>query len=201
MTTTETLIKNCKNLANSLTNEDLTNFIVNENSRFNTERANDFLKWLENLNGSKDSLLLFKIRVALICSKLFYSYEFYKEIREDLSHYISIQKENARIESEKRFEEQKKAKFKEMLVKLYKGEITHDQIELAFNPNQRNFYTDYRATVKKVENKLQTKSHSLEKVLKVIEEDIERGYHNSIQMGEAIYREYQKRSNSHWFWY
>lgn len=201
MTTKENILTACKNLANCLTREELKNFICNEDYRFNEERAEAFLKWLENLEASRDQFLMFKIRVALICSWLFYSFDFKKDIRSDLEHYKALEQERTEEEAKKRLEEQEKTKFKENLIKFYKWEITEDQIEEIFNPIHRNFYTDYRATVKKIKNKLNTKSHSLEKVLKVIDEDIERWYHRSIQTGETVWKEYRSIANSHWFWY
>ena len=199
--TKEIILTACENLAESLTREELKNFICNENHRFNEERAENFLTRLWSFESSRDQLKMFKIRAALICSWIFYSFDFRSSIKEDLNNFIAIEKDKAEKEAQKRFEEQQKTKFKETLVKFYNGELTEDQIEEIFNTNHRNFYTEYRATIKKIKNKLKTKNHNIEKILKVIEEDIERGYFKSIQMWDIVYKQYREKANLHWFWY
>ena len=197
----ENIIKACEDLASTLTREDLINFIINTNSRYTEQRAEDFINWISSDNFSKDALIQFKIRAALICSWLFYSFDFRSDIENKLTHFIQIEKKKAEDLALERYNEQEKAKFREVLIKFYKWELTREQVEEIFNPNKRTWNTDYKATINKIENKLKTKSHTLEKVEKVINEDIERDYHKSIQLGEEMWKKYQKMTEAHGFGY
>lgn len=195
----ENIIRACENLASTITREDLINFICGTNSRYTPQRAEDFLKWLESKNFEKETLLQFRIKVALISSGLFYSFEFRSDIEDRLTHFIQIEKKKAEDLALERYNEQEKAKFRDILIKFYKWELTREQVEEIFNPNKRTRNTDYKATINKIENKLKTKSHTLEKVEKVIAEDIEREYHKSIQLGEEMFKEYRKMCDLHGF--
>lgn len=88
------------------------------------------------------------------------------------------------------------------MLDYYRGEKTYEDAkkEILGNHDEdsRRAKNDNQfKTLKKVKAKKETKSHTLDKIIKLVDEDIERGYGDRAELTEAQKERANKIENSH----
>ena len=210
MTTTlnQNTLEAIKNLVESVSRAELVEFIIGCDSSFTKTTAENFLDYLKAKSDSdykhdQERYAEFVLGVIWY-SFLYYGYDFEKVSRNMLESYKSRKQQQAKEEASEYRKQARRANFRHLMLDYYRNEKTYDETKKEMLG--KNDEDSWRArnnlgfkTLAKIQAKKQTKSHTLDKIIKLVDEDIERGYGDRAELTEAQKERANKIENSHWF--
>lgn len=197
-----------KSLIKSVTKEELIDFICSYSSSYTTATAESFLEYIKNKENTAEmyhKTEYTEFVLGVICSWLCEYWRNFEKIATDkLDNYKYRKEQQAKKDADKRRKEKRREKFKKRLIDYYLGRKTEEETrqEMLGNnaPDSRFAKNDLGfKTLAKVTAKLQTKSHSLEKIIKLIDEDIERWYGDRTDLNDEEKQRAEKIERSHGF--
>ena len=119
-----------------------------------------------------------------------------------LESYKSRKEQQAKEEASEYRKQARRSNFRHLMLEYYRDERTHDETKKEMLG--KNDEDSWRArnnlgfkTLAKIQAKKQTKSHNLQKIIKLIDEDLERGYGDRAELTEAQKDRANKIENSH----
>ena len=210
MTTTlnQNTLEAIKNLVESVSRAELVEFIIGCDSSYTKATAENFLDYLKAKSDSdykhdQERYAEFVLGVIWY-SFLYYGYDFEKVSRNQLECYKSRKEQQAKEEASEYRKQARRANFRHLMLDYYRNEKTYDETKKEILG--KNSEDSRRArnclefkTLAKIQAKKQTKSHTLDKIIKLVDEDIERGYGDRAELTEAQKERANKIENSHWF--
>ena len=197
-----------KNLVKSVSKSELIEFILNADSSYSTATAESFLEYLKNKETSGD--VFYKgyyfefVRGVLGYSMLNYGYDFRRIATEKMESYKSIKKDQAKKDAEKYREETRKANFEKVLIEFYLWKAEEKDVKMVIFWTETPYESQYkrndgRKTYNKILKKMETKSHDFNKIIKLINDDMARGYADYVKLTDEQEKHAERIAKSHWF--
>lgn len=197
-----------KNLISSVTKAELIDFICNCDHAYTKATAENFIEHLKSQKTSESKIDNWRydefVLGVIWYGVLYYGYDFEKVARQQLESYKSRKIHQAEEEAKEYRKDARQTNFRCMLIDFYKWRITEEDAKkmILWNHAEDSRWAkndNQMKTLSKVAAKKQTKSHTLEKVLKVIEEDIARGYGDWANITDEQQKHAQQIEKSHGF--
>lgn len=195
-----------KNLVKSVKKQELIDFICQSNSSYTTATAESFLDYIKQQQASQetfyktsyDEFVLAVISYGCVES----GYDFEKIATQKIGRYKQIRESQAKNDAEKYREEARKSNFQKLMVDFYLGRTTESEVKLAiFGKDEPSSWQykrhDERKTFQKIQKKMETKSHDLSKILKLIDDDLARGYARCFSLTDEQQKHAEKIEKSH----
>lgn len=204
----ETSKSSILDLVNNINKSELINFICECDNTYTTATAESFLENLKNKQNSEETrykTAYTEFVLAVISYGVcYYGFDFERIARDDLGNYKSVKISQAKEDEKKYRKEQSRQNFMTIMLDFYKWDITEEEAKV------RIFWTaepmawrlknsGERTTLNKIKNKLTTKSHNIHKIIKLVNEDIERWYWDYTTLTEEQKKTAEKIGNSHGF--
>lgn len=205
---TENTQELAKKLIESVSKQELIDFICQADSSFTTATAENFIDYIKQQQASgetwyKTSYNEFVLAVVSYgCLESAYNFE--KIATEKMERFKQTRESQAKKDAEKYREDARKSNFQKLMVDYYLGRKDENEVKTAIfgknEPSSRQYKRhDERKTFQKIQKKMETKSHDLSKILKLIDDDLARGYARCFSLTDEQVRTAEKIENSHGF--
>lgn len=195
-------------LIENISKKELIDFICKANSSYTTATAESFLDYTKQRQASQQTFYKteFDEFVLAVVGYWFLesAYDFEKIATQKLEYYKQTRESQAKEDAKKYRLEQGNENFRALMVDFYLWRKTEEDVKLAIfgktTPDARQYKRhNERKTFVKIQNKMKTKTHDLSKILKLIDEDIERDYAKYFTLTDEQKKRAEKIENSHWF--
>ena len=205
---TENTQELAKKLIESVSKKELIDFICKANSSFTTATAENFLDYTKQRQASGETFYKTEydefVLAVISYGCLESAYDFEKIATQKMEWFKQTRESQAKKDAENYRAEARKSNFRGLMVDFYLWRKNEQDVKLAIfgkdEPSDRQYKRhDERKTFNKIKNKMTTKSHDLNKILKLIDDDIARDYARCFDLTEEQKRTAEKIENSHGF--